>query len=198
LLEQLEQDDKRYIVTAFEESEGTLAERIPPTEWTNELYRSIGNAAGKMHAVSKRYQPAHPDHTRPHWFDGFEIQDATSKLATFTDETREKLPTLIQELKTLPTYPADYGLIHDDLHFANFMIEPDGKVTIIDFDDCAYGWFAMDAAMALFDVLVLYHATNKADKRAFARRFMGNYLSGYRQRTTCLHSGKARFHFFSS
>src|SRR4030042_5604443 len=39
----------------------------------------------------------------------------------------------------------------------------------------------MDIAMALFDVLVLYNATNETENRHFAQRFIGNYLSGYRQ-----------------
>jgi Ser/Thr protein kinase RdoA (MazF antagonist) len=72
-------------------------------------------------------------------------------------------------------------LIHDDLHFANFLILPNGQIAIIDFDDCGYGWFAIDVAMALFDVLVLYNPSNEAEKQRFALQFMGNYLSGYRQ-----------------
>jgi Ser/Thr protein kinase RdoA (MazF antagonist) len=54
------------------------------------------------------------------------------------------------------------------------------QVTIVDFDDCGFGWFAMDVAMALFDVLVLYDPPNDADAQHFARRFLSQYLNGYR------------------
>ena len=180
LLENLRLYGKSYTLTVFEKAEGTLAERIPPGEWTDELFVSIGKAAGKLHAVSKHYRPSRPTHTRPRWFDGFEIQDATSRLATSPGRLDEKLAALINALKTLPTEQSDFGLIHGDLHFANFLVQPGGKVMIIDFDDCVYGWFAMDVSMALFDILVLYHAVNEEESQEFARHFMHYYLFGYR------------------
>ena len=181
LLERLEQNGKAYTITAFEEAEGTLAERIPPNELTNELFRSIGQAVGKMHAISSRYRPSRSELTRPQWFDSYEIQDALKRLGRSTDPAGEKLTPLIEELKLLPTEPANFGLIHNDLHFANFLIHSGGKVTIIDFDDCVYGWFVADIAMALFDVLVLYHGTSEKDNQDFAKRFMSQYLTGYRK-----------------
>jgi len=181
LLEQLQQGETAFTVTACEEVEGILAERIPPAEWTDELFRSIGQAAGKMHAVSKGYHPSSAELTRPQWFDSYEIHDVVERLRDTVDPGRNKLLALIDELKCLPQTPVDYGLIHDDLHFANFLVQPSGKVTIIDFDDCVYGWFAMDVAMALFDVLVLYRAKSEADNQAFAKTFMSAYLAGYRR-----------------
>jgi Ser/Thr protein kinase RdoA (MazF antagonist) len=180
VLEQLEKDDKRYVLTAFEEAQGTLAERIPPNDWTDELFRNIGKAAGKFHRISRSYHPSSSALTRPMWFDSYEILEATKLTSTASDPAREKLALLISELKLLPTLSADFGLIHEDLHFANFLILPDGQPIIIDFDDCAYGWFAIDVAMALFDILVLLNPTSEADKQAFAHRFLSNYLSGYR------------------
>ena len=180
-LERLDYAGKTYTITALTEAEGTLAERIPPTEWTDELFSAIGRAAGKLHAISKRYHPSQSALTRLQWFESYEIHDATVRLAATHDPAGEKLATLIQQLKLLPTESADFGLIHDDLHFANFLIHADGKVTIIDFDDCVYGWFSMDVSMALFDVLVLYNAPSVVHNQEFARRFMHHYLAGYRQ-----------------
>jgi Ser/Thr protein kinase RdoA (MazF antagonist) len=223
LLERLTHYGTRYILTAFEKADGILAENIRPSEWSDELFHSIGRAAGKMHHISASYHPSRHSLTRPKWFDSYEIHDATAKLASTTDPAREKLANLINELQQLPTSPTDFALIHDDLHFANFLIQPNGEpiiidsnivggdclvgqsaknvtmtdsnivggdcingrsvinVTIIDFDDCAYGWFAMDVAMALFDVLVLYNPSSEADSQHFARVFLSNYLNGYRQ-----------------
>jgi Ser/Thr protein kinase RdoA (MazF antagonist) len=181
LLENLKHYGTRYTITAFEKAEGTLAENVPPSEWTDELFRSIGRAAGKLHAATKRYRPSRPFLTRPQWFDSYEIHEATGLLAASPDPARGKLALSINELKQLPSNPMDFGLIHDDLHYANFLIHPDGSVTIIDFDDCVYGWFAMDVAMALFDVLVLYNAADETENQVFAQRFINNYLAGYRQ-----------------
>ena len=179
LLENLMLYGTRYTLTAFEKAEGTLAENIPPSEWTDELFSTIGQAAGRLHSISARYKPARKSRARPQWFESSEIHEATTLLATSTDPAREKLASLIDELKHLPASPTDFGLIHADLHFANFLIQPTGPVTIIDFDDCTYGWFAMDVAMALFDVLVLYHPPDELVARRFAARFMSHYLAGY-------------------
>ncbi len=181
LLERLEADGKVYTITAFKEVDGTLAERIPQEEWTDELLRSIGRATGKMHAISKRYQPSHQALNRPHWWESYEIHKATQRLGETADPARDKLPALVAELKRLPVDPDGYGLIHGDLHFANFLVRLGGGVTIIDFDDCQYGWFAMDIAMALFDVLVLYNARSEMESKGFARIFMQHYLAGYRE-----------------
>ena len=68
-------------------------------------------------------------------------------------------------------------LIHGDLHCANLFVNPvDHSFTPFDFDDCCYGWFAMDIAMSLFDLLVLYPG---ADRTGFANRFLQGYLKGY-------------------
>jgi Ser/Thr protein kinase RdoA (MazF antagonist) len=180
LLEHLDHEGTHYIITAFQNAEGTLAENIPPSEWTDNLFYSIGRAAGKFHRISLGYSPSSPALTRPMWFDSYEILEATSLFASSLDPAREKLASLVEELKHLPIGSSDFGLIHDDLHFANFLILPDGRVSIIDFDDCGYSWFAMDVAMALFDILVLYDPASEVDKQSFAHRFLSNYLAGYR------------------
>ncbi len=42
----------------------------------------------------------------------------------------------------------NYGLIHSDLRGANLLTEG-GRLKIIDFDDCGYGWFMQDLAGSL-------------------------------------------------
>ena len=181
LVERLTHYGTHYTLTAFEKVEGTLAENIPPSKWDKALFHNIGQAIGKLHRISSGYQPSRPKLTRSQWFDSYEIREALDKLALTYDPACEKLANLILELKQLPTSPADFALIHDDLHFANFLIQLNGEPIIIDFDDCVYGWFAIDIAMALFDVMVLYNASSDGASQDFARFFLSSYLSGYRQ-----------------
>jgi Ser/Thr protein kinase RdoA (MazF antagonist) len=181
LMETLTHYGKRFTLTAFEKAEGILAENILPSAWNTELFQSIGRSVGKFHCISADYKPRHSSLSRPQWFDSYEIHAATEKLALTSDPTGAQLSNLLDELHHFPTSPTDFGLIHGDLHFANFLVQPDGQVTIIDFDDCVYGWFAMDVAMALFDVLVLYHAASEDESQEFARLFLTSYLAGYRQ-----------------
>lgn len=41
-----------------------------------------------------------------------------------------------------------FGLIHSDLHPLNLLCE-NGRVKVLDFDDCGYGWFLYDLASSL-------------------------------------------------
>ena len=68
-----------------------------------------------------------------------------------------------------------YGLAHLDLHFGNFFVDvASSQITLFDFDDCAYGWYLMDLAMLLFDVLVVYGGS---DRERFGGRFLEHVLA---------------------
>jgi len=101
-------------------------------------------------------------------------------------------------LEGLPVTPDAFGLTHNDLHLANFCVSDTTAtagvttaatagatanvttgVTIFDFDDCAYGWYMMDIAMLLFDLLTLTPATEQ-EKGDVAVSFVASFLSGYR------------------
>ncbi|PZG38165.1 aminoglycoside phosphotransferase [Spongiactinospora gelatinilytica] len=47
------------------------------------------------------------------------------------------------------TGPDRYGLIHADLRLANLLVAGDAPPSVIDFDDCGYGWYLYDLAAAL-------------------------------------------------
>jgi Ser/Thr protein kinase RdoA (MazF antagonist) len=180
LLETIELEDTCYVLTAFEKADGILAEDIPPAQWTDDLFQNIGRSTGRLHHASRQFVPSSSTRTRPLWHESQEIQNSLSLLGTAGDPAREQLIRIITELKNLPIDPTGFGLIHDDLHFANFLVSPLGQVTIVDFDDCAYGWFAMDIAMALFDVMVLADLPDETSSKHFAAHFLRQYLRGYR------------------
>lgn len=66
--------------------------------------------------------------------------------------TRARLERLDQRLRAeLAAYgtAADrFGLIHADMRLANLLVDGDA-VTLIDFDDCGFGWFMYDLAASL-------------------------------------------------
>jgi Ser/Thr protein kinase RdoA (MazF antagonist) len=82
-------------------------------------------------------------------------------------------------IQALPKDAENFGLAHLDLHLANFLVDQQaGTFTFIDFDDCGYGWYVMDIAMLLFDVLVVY---DTQDSRVWGERFLKSFLVGYRE-----------------
>lgn len=63
-----------------------------------------------------------------------------------------------------------YGLIHADMRLGNLLVDGD-KVTLIDFDDCGFCWFAYDFAAA-----ISFHETNPAIP-ALRAAWIEGYLS---------------------
>ncbi|KWX24080.1 aminoglycoside phosphotransferase [Mycolicibacterium wolinskyi] len=70
-------------------------------------------------------------------------------------ETRllERAQTLLrQRLEKYGTTPDRYGLIHADLRLANLLVAPgdgESQITVIDFDDCGFGWYFYDFGTAV-------------------------------------------------
>lgn len=62
------------------------------------------------------------------------------------------------------------GLIHTDLRSSNLLVNRDGAVSILDFDDCGIGWFAYDAACSF--------AFHEGDE--VLPLLVAEYLRGYR------------------
>lgn len=64
--------------------------------------------------------------------------------------------------------PERYGLIHADLRLANLLVD-DGRVRVIDFDDCGFGWFLYDLASALSFI----------EHEPYVPELVGAWLRGY-------------------
>lgn len=176
LVEPLEAGEGGFVAHLLERAPGVLAENLPAETWNEGLFEAFGRATGRFHALSEQYQPSAGDPRRPAWQGENE--------AFLSGDYHRALPAALQalnlrlsaEMLALPCGSEDFGLVHGDLHFANFFVDHE-RITIFDFDDSCYGWYALDAAMILFDVLVLYPGE---DKEAFAQRFLRAFLRGYR------------------
>jgi Ser/Thr protein kinase RdoA (MazF antagonist) len=173
LIETIPTADGIWLVVAFTRAEGILSEELPLDQWDGPLVQTLGKAVGKIHAIARVWKPP-VEASYPEW-------DAGGNL--FNEQIRDehwlkdKQARLLERVHALSKPAEAYGLIHCDLHFANFYVDvPAQIITIIDFDDCAYGWFSMDIAILLFDILVLYPGT---DKEEFGLKFLCNFLAGY-------------------
>jgi amicoumacin kinase len=173
LVETIPTSEGNWLSVAYTRADGILSEELPIDRWDGPLFQTLGKAIGKFHAITRSYVPA-PETSYPEWDTGGNL---------FIDQIKnehwlmEKQAPLLEQVRKLPKSPEAYGLIHCDLHFGNFFVNvPEQVITLIDFDDCAYGWFIMDVAVLLFDILVLYPAP---DKDEYARNFLRSFLKGY-------------------
>jgi len=177
LVETLDHATGCYLVTAVKQARGQLAETLPYDRWSDALFQAWGRAAGKMHAIAQAHAPTDPALRLPEWDQTGNCFNEPFPDALAGTPIARHLAQVRAHLATLPGDPSAYGVIHADFHAANFFVDPEtATLTVFDFDDCAQGWYAMDIAMALFDVLVVYP---RADRTAFAAHFLTHYLAGY-------------------
>jgi Ser/Thr protein kinase RdoA (MazF antagonist) len=176
LIESVQYGRQIVICTAFEKAPGVLAEGMQPEEWSDELFRSLGRAIGSCHRIACQYTPPEEDR-RPIWDQAVNCFNPLEDLQGVDTDILEKRRLLLDAIARLPVTPDCYGLAHLDLHFGNFFVDAaSSKITLFDFDDCAYGWYLMDLAMLLFDVLVVYGGS---DRQTFGERFLEHLLRGY-------------------
>ena len=168
---------KPYTLVATTKARGVLAETLSQDRWTRTYFRNIGAVAGKIHALAQEYGPE-VSLRRPEWDHFGDLFSADQPAAP---SVQAKKRCVLAQINALPKTPDVYGMTHGDFHFGNFFVDPEVsyEVTVFDFDDCAYGWYIMDTAILLFDILVLYEGPAR---EAFADEFLRSYLSGYRSR----------------
>ncbi len=176
LIEVVHLQGQTYIAVAFQKAPGILAEDMSPEEWSDELFHALGQTVGKCHKIAQKYIPP-IEYRRPEWYEGDSCFNPRASLIHADPIILEKRLKTLSVIQQLPKNLESYGLAHLDLHFGNFFIDIDNlKISLFDFDDCAYGWYIMDIAMLLFDVLVLYKGK---DTKEFGEKFVVNLLRGY-------------------
>jgi Ser/Thr protein kinase RdoA (MazF antagonist) len=104
----------------------------------------------------------------PFWGRFWEHAALTAGERTLLEKARERLHAA---LAGLPRDPEVFGMIHADLHHGNLLIDA-GALTVIDFDDAAFGWYLYDLAVAL----------TQYQKRDDLAELQGALLAGYRAR----------------
>ncbi len=163
----------RFLAVAFEKARGAPPER---EGWTPKAHEAYGRLLGSMHARTVGYRPSDPSWTRPEW-DG-EVMEYVERYLPPEGNgvVLTRYRALLERLRALPRDGGVYGLIHYDAHRGNLFIDADGSLTLFDFDDCAYSWFANDVAVVLF-----YMIADAPDPVAFTAEFMPRFLRGYRR-----------------
>ncbi len=119
--------------------------------------RAWGRLAARMHSFSAGWQPP-PGFKRPQW--DWKGQMDGPVFGYPTDELVDSMPKEFQEpfsiisrrvreaMEVWGKGPEAYGMIHGDMYPENLLFKGN-KVYPIDFDDCGYGYWIWDIAVAL-------------------------------------------------
>ena len=174
LVERVEVEDSYFLVYVFEKARGN------PPEIDNGdlgLFETWGRTLGQMHRRTKTFEPSRNIYRRKHWH-----EEMTMNLERYIPDSlplvREKCGAVKKRLQELTQDNNEYGLVHGDLHHGNFFVN-NGHLTVFDFDDCLYHWFAYDIGIPLF--YLLQDARIKRDDTEYALKFMTAFTDGYKR-----------------
>jgi Ser/Thr protein kinase RdoA (MazF antagonist) len=118
---------------------------------------ALGQVVAQMHTFSASWQPP-SGFTRPHW--NWDSQLGGSMFKHSLEEVVESIPPKFQQplqvisqeakrvMESIGKGPDVYGMIHADLYPENVLFKA-GKAFPIDFEDCGYGYWMWDIAVAL-------------------------------------------------
>ena len=157
-----------FVAAVFEKAEGTHPE---PEVKNARFYEIYGATIGRLHAVTKRFQPS-AEFSRPTWSE--ETREVETNLPSDDEAVRHRVLELREKLEQLPTTEDWYGLIHQDPHTGNLHRDDRGRITLFDFDDCVFGHYIYDIAMVFF-----YAGFRDDDPAEPTRRFFADFMRGY-------------------
>nr|WP_301953185.1 phosphotransferase [Paenibacillus tritici] len=170
------QKEHCYIATAFHMAPGCFFDKNNPQLWGHSIFRRWGEIMGRIHLLTKTYSTASAAR-RSDWARR-DIANSNLHQGRYRMLV-DKLKSLEDTISTLPKDTESYGLIHNDFHPYNFHIDK-GEITVFDFDDSIYGWFALDIAIAAVHAVWWGSpGDDRQSKHNFAARFLNEFLAGY-------------------
>jgi Ser/Thr protein kinase RdoA (MazF antagonist) len=163
-------------VTKVEKIAGHHPNMRNAREWNTSLFHQWGRVMGRMHHLTQEYTGG--DHIG-HWQD-----EVASFIKWCSDpEIKTRWHAMEAYLKSLPCPQNAYGLIHNDLHQWNYMLDR-GTIVIFDFDVCGHHWFLTDIAIALFHGLWVDSWRKTLAVQERCQRFYDSFMQGYAAENT--------------
>lgn len=166
-----DREDGQFLATAFVKAPGGPAHATD--RWGKALFEPYGRLLGRIHKLTRTYEPSDPAWHRPQWDDDISI-NLDKLLPAQEENVRARYHELMATLQKLPQGADSYGLIHQDAHAGNFFVDEEYNITLFDFDDAVYSWFIYDIAMVMF-----YAITNQPEPEAQLAELWPLFMKGY-------------------
>ena len=186
LLEEITCDDHTFFVCLFEKARGKMLvennyryrEGVPITEY----FYNCGKTLGKLHQLSKEYNPVHPRYS---FFEKYSAEYIGQLIPDSFVLLREKLIKLLETLRGLDKSRDNFGMVHFDYGDGNYMIDFNtGDITVYDFDDACFCWYMFDLASAWRNgVGWIQFEQDAAERKEFMKEYFDTVLAGYKSET---------------
>ena len=147
LIEEIPVTSSSLFACVFNEAQGERF-RYDSTRLNRDHFRLRGKVLGRIHALSKTYIPS--DSVRRFaWDEDNLLLTANEFLPKSEKIVWREIDELRERLRGRPKSSQTYGLIHGDFGETNYRYRDD-RLSLFDFDDCCYHWFAYDIAIAIY------------------------------------------------
>jgi amicoumacin kinase len=170
-LERVPAGDSYFSAVSYEK---LIGEPIGDTLWNETLFQRWGNLIGRLHRLSAEYITKKQRYT---WYDS-DFLNLEAYVPRTDYEIRTAAEQVIRRVKDLPLSDFQYGLIHADVYQEN-LFWAKGELLLFDFDNCEYGHYISDIAIALY--AALWRHFDQPDPAKFAEGFLRALLLGYRE-----------------
>jgi len=135
------------MASVFTCAPGVMVDSSSPY-WNEPFFHEWGRTLARMHRVSSTVAPR-PEHRRWHWYEEDLVANARRYIPADDTVSLREFDDLAGLLHGLPVNPRTYGLTHADLGAQNFHYSPKNGITVFDFGNCCYHWYASDIAISL-------------------------------------------------
>jgi amicoumacin kinase len=175
IIEEISINGQKFYATSFKKAEGVPVVVTDKDIWNAKLFYEWGIIIGKIHKISSLAQERLD---RPVWTEN--KPDILNLLPKIKSESiTNRYQKLLTQLNSFRKDPELFGIMHNDLHQGNFFVN-NGSITLFDFDECAYHWFAYDLAVSY------YHAYWQSssftpENTDFSQSFWEHFLNGYQK-----------------
>lgn len=183
LLEAIPVQKGQLLLSLWEKAPGRHVNPFDPA-WGPDLFRHWGEVTGMLHAAAQEYTLPAGMTPRPDMTGSGLLPSEVGPLNPVKELLLKKYKEVTNQTRNLPRRSRNFGLSHRDLHGWNLLVDR-GRITVIDFDDCGYDYFAHDIAMAVYYAADFMHRTVPASSvdevSARAQQFLEEFLKGYRR-----------------
>ena len=172
-----------FVAVAYERAPGVVFDDAPTlkeTYWNPKLFRELGRIFARLHNRAQEYKVSKPAYKRQEWHE-YDVVDVGRFAPPDESLVRQRLAEIRERLARLPKGPAEYGLIHADLHPHNFCFD-DGRITAFDFDNAEYCWYVKDIACLIYYIA---RAEPPARRDEASAAFLAPFMEGYRELRRC-------------
>lgn len=159
-------------VVVFRWIHGRFSRRFTPG-----AMRRLGGFAGRLHRFAETYVPGDRFDRQFHTIEGLTGENMGGSLDQWPPESRGLVDEIVERAAdvwdALGRGRDVWGIIHADLHHANRLLTPDGRLAAIDWDDCGFGHYLYDICVMLGFPYARHRDVYPALQAAF--------VAGYRQ-----------------